>query len=70
VTISSREGSSFPLTVTRQVEPLGAARCRVTEAVDSDPSGFYRIAQPVLRLLVRRSIQRDYQRLKALLERG
>jgi uncharacterized membrane protein len=70
VTIRSREGSSFPLTVTRLVEPLDAGRCRVTETVDSDPRGFYRIAQPLLRELVRRNIQRDYRRLKALLERG
>jgi uncharacterized membrane protein len=73
VTISSRKGSSFPLTVTRLVEPLGpldAGRCRVTETVDSDPRGFYRIAQPLLRELVRRNIRRDYRRLKTLLERG
>jgi uncharacterized membrane protein len=68
VTIRSREGSSFPLTVTRRVEPLEATRCRVTETVESDPSGFYRVAEPLLRLLVRRNIQRDYLRLKALLE--
>jgi hypothetical protein len=37
--------------------------------VDSDPRGFYRVAQPVLRELVRRGIRRDYRRLKALLER-
>jgi hypothetical protein len=68
VTISSREGSSFPLTVTRRVEALDAGRCRVTETVDSDPSGFYRFAEPLLRRLVQRNIQRDYRRLKALLE--
>ena len=68
VTIRSREGSSFPLTVTRRVEPLDATRCRVTETVESDPSGFYRVAEPLLRLLVRRNIQRDYLRLKTLLE--
>ena len=68
VTISSREGSSFPLTVTRRVEALDAGRCRVTETVDSDPSGFYRFAEPLLRRLVQRNIQHDYRRLKALLE--
>ena len=68
VTISSREGSSFPLTVTRQVEPLGTDRCLVTETVESDPRGFYRIARPVLRWLVQRNIRRDYLRLKTLLE--
>lgn len=68
MTISSREGSSFPLTVTRQVEPLGTDRCLVTETVESDPRGFYRIARPVLRWLVQRNIRRDYLRLKTLLE--
>jgi uncharacterized membrane protein len=70
VTISSRAGSSFPLTVARRVEPTGAARCRVTETVVSDPSGFYRLAQPVLAWMVRRNIRRDYHGLKRLLESG
>ena len=68
VTISSREGSSFPLTVTRRVEPLGPTRSQVTEIVESDPRGFYRTAGPLLHWMVRRNIQRDYNRLKALLE--
>ena len=69
VTITSLEGSSFPLTVTRLVEATGATSCRVTETVESDPSGFYRVATPLLRLMVRRNIVRDYGTLKRLLER-
>jgi uncharacterized membrane protein len=69
VRIESREGSSFPLTVTRRVEPTGATRCRVEETVTSDPSGFYRLAQPLLRAMVTRNIKRDYGTLKAMLER-
>jgi uncharacterized membrane protein len=69
VTIRSLEGSSFPLTVTRQVEPLGARRCRVTETVESDPSGFYRIAGPLLHAMVTRRIKRDYDRLARQLRR-
>ncbi|HYX84611.1 MAG TPA: SRPBCC family protein [Gaiellales bacterium] len=68
VTIASREGSSFPITVTRRVEPAGARGCRVTEVIESDPRGFYRVWQPLLRLVVRRRVGRDYRRLKALLE--
>lgn len=68
VTITSLEGSSFPLTVTRLVEPTGPGSCRVTETVESDPSGFYRIGAPLLRLMVRRNIARDYRTLKRLLE--
>ena len=70
VTIESQAGSSFPLTVTREVEPLGEAHCRVVETVESDPSGFYRVAQPLLRLMVARNIRRDYGRLKELLEQA
>lgn len=69
VTITSGEDSSFPLTVTRAVEPQGEARCRVTETVESDPAGFYRVAEPLLRAMVTRNITRDYRSLKALLER-
>jgi hypothetical protein len=68
VTIRSREGSSFPLTVTRLVEPIDEKRSRVIEIVDSDPGGFYRIAQPLLRAMVARNIARDYRSLKVLLE--
>jgi len=70
VTIESQVGSSFPLTVTREVEPLGEGRCRVVETVESDPSGFYRVAQPLLRLMVARNIRRDYGRLRELLEQA
>jgi uncharacterized membrane protein len=70
VTISSRAGSSFPITVARRVEATGDGRCRVIETVDSDPRGFYRVAQPLLRWLVRRNIRRDYNGLKRLLESG
>lgn len=69
VTITSRAGSSFPLNVTRLVEPTGPESCRVTETVESDPSGFYRIGAPLLRMMVRRNIARDYVALKRLLDR-
>lgn len=69
VTIASTAGS-FPITVTRTVEPLGAGRCRAREVVDGDPRGFYRIAAPILRRVVERSMRADHGRLKGLLERG
>lgn len=61
-------GGSFPLTITRTVEPLGPTRSRFTEHVVGDSKGFYRIAEPLLRLLVKTSIRRDFPRLKAILE--
>jgi uncharacterized membrane protein len=68
ITIESRAGSSFPITVTRQVEPDGPGRSHVTEIVDGDASGFYSVATPLLRRMVQRNIQRDYGSLKRLLE--
>lgn len=61
-------GGSFPITVTRTVEPLGDSRSRFTEHVTGEPGRFFRIAAPLLRALVKRSIKRDFPRLKALLE--
>jgi uncharacterized membrane protein len=68
ITIESREGSSFPITVTRQVEPDGEGRSRVTEIVEGDASGFYSLATPLLRRMVKRNIQRDYGTLKRIFE--
>jgi hypothetical protein len=61
-------GGSFPIAVTRTVEDLGPGRSRFTEEVEGDAKGFYRVAEPLLRLLVKASIKRDFPRLKALLE--
>lgn len=68
ITISSLPGSSFPLTITRQVDPVGPERCRVTETAGGDPSRFYRLAEPLMRAIVRHNIARAYRRLKQLLE--
>jgi uncharacterized membrane protein len=68
ITISSLPGSSFPVRITRQLEPLDEHRCRVRETAEGDAGGFYRIVEPVLRMLVQRNISRDYRRLKRILE--
>jgi hypothetical protein len=60
--------STFPIEVTRSVTPLGTDRCRVSAVVRGDPAGVFRIATPLLRPLVQRSVRADYRRLKALLE--
>lgn len=67
VSFESTSGS-FPIAVTRTVEALGPGRARFTEEVEGDARGFYRMAEPLLGLLVRRSIKRDFPRLKRLLE--
>ena len=62
--------SPFPITETRIVEPLGADRARVIAVVEGDASGFFRLAGPVLRGMVARSVHGDYTvRLKSQLER-
>jgi uncharacterized protein YndB with AHSA1/START domain len=68
ITISSLPGSSFALAITREVDPIGADRCHVTETAGGDPSGFYRVAEPLMRIIVRRNIARAYRELKELLE--
>ena len=60
--------STFPITFTRWVTPLGDDECRVQALIEGDSSGFFRIIEPLMAPLVRRSINKDYERLKALLE--
>ena len=68
ITISSLPGSSFPIRITREVQPLGPQRTRVREIAEGDSSGFYRVAEPLMRPIVRRNIAGAYRRLKQLLE--
>lgn len=67
VTIRSRQ-SSFPITVTRSVEPLGPDRSRVNAHIVGEPGRFFRLFGPLLRLLAERSVRGDYERLGRLLE--
>lgn len=67
ITISSTAGS-FPIRVRRSVEPLGPDRARVTAEITGDPGGFFRLAAPLVRRMAQRSVDGDYDRLKALLE--
>lgn len=59
--------STFPITFTRMVEPT-ADGCRVSAVVEGDASGVFRLLAPVMPMMVRRSITRDYATLKELLE--
>ena len=67
VTIESRE-SSFPVTVTRSVEPLGRDRSRVTAHIVGEPGSFFRLFGPLLRAMAQSSVRGDYERLRRLLE--
>lgn len=69
VRITSTSGP-FRITETRTVQPLGEGRAHVAAIVEGDAGGFFRIAGPLLRALVARSVRGDYARLKRLLEAG
>ena len=55
---------SFPITFTRTVEPSGNGSM-VTAVITGDASGFFKLAEPVLRLMVQRSVDGDYRNLAA-----
>ena len=68
ITTESREGATFPVTVTRTVDPLGESRCRITVDLVGHPRGFRRLVQPYVAKVVHKSVAADYRRLKRHLE--
>ncbi len=64
---ASSTSGTFPITFTRIVEPAGEG-CVVTAIVEGDASGVFKLAEPVLARMVRRSVASDYANLKRLLE--
>ena len=58
--------STFPIQVTRSVEPLTDDRCRVTAHVRGQPKGILKLFSS----MVKKSIVKDYAALKAHLETG
>jgi uncharacterized membrane protein len=68
ITTESRQGATFPVTVTRTVDSLGESRCRITVDLIGHPRGFRRIMQPYVERVVRKSVEADYRRLKRHLE--
>jgi uncharacterized membrane protein len=56
--------STFPIQVTRSVEPISAGRCRVSAHVRGQPKGIVKL----LSGLAKSMIAKDYQALKRLLE--
>lgn len=67
IRIESRSGP-MPLDIRRVVTPLGDDRCEVVATIRGDSSGVFRIADPIMKVMVNRSVQADYRRLKARLE--
>jgi uncharacterized membrane protein len=66
VKIKSTSGP-FPITETRMVTEVGGGT-RLDVLVDGDAGGFFRLAGPLLRMMVKRSVEGDYQRVKQRLE--
>ncbi len=69
IKITSTAGP-FPITETRIVAPRGEGRSTIAAIVEGDAGKFFRLAAPVLRPLVERSVRGDYRRLKQSLETG
>lgn len=58
---------SFPITFMRRVDPLEGG-AQVTAVIEGDAGGFFKLAEPLLNRMTRRSIEKDYAHLKELLE--
>jgi hypothetical protein len=59
---------SFPITFTRIVEPDGAGT-KVSAIIEGDASGFFKLAEPLLKRMVQKSVDGDYRNLKRILEK-
>lgn len=70
ITTVSGKGATIPTTVTRTVMPVGENRCRVTVDLTAQPRLIRRLIKPLLRKMIRDSVETDYRRLKRLLEEG
>lgn len=58
----------FPMETTYSWEPAGDGQTRMTLRNMGDPSGFSRLAAPILTYAMRRATTKDLARLKAILE--
>jgi uncharacterized membrane protein len=58
---------SFPITFTRMVTSLENGT-HVTAIIEGDASGFFKLAEPLLKRMVQRSVDGDYTNLKQILE--
>jgi uncharacterized membrane protein len=64
---ASSTSGSFPITFTRMAEPRGEG-AEVTAIIEGDASGFFKLAEPLLKRMVQSSVDADYQNLKRILE--
>ena len=66
MTVDTISGT-FPITVTRTVEPTEPGHCRVVAEIVGSPGGVMGLLAPLTRRLAQRSVDADYDRLVALL---
>lgn len=60
----------FPMETTYTWEPAGEGATRMTLRNRGNPSGFSRVAAPMMERAMRRATTKDLARLKALIEAG
>ena len=66
---STTTSAPFPVHNTMTFERIGAGT-RLTQTIGAEPGGFFRVAEPILRLVGERELRKSLVNLKALLERG
>ncbi|HEY7401861.1 MAG TPA: SRPBCC family protein [Actinomycetota bacterium] len=62
--------SPFPMRVTYSFGDANGGSTRARIRVEGDPGAIYRVAGPVMRRQVQRSISRDLETLRSILEAG
>jgi len=68
LTIESEGGATNPTTVTRIVEPAGDTTSVITSELAIRTRGVRRLIQPLLKRVIRNSVEADYRRMKRLFE--
>jgi uncharacterized membrane protein len=61
-------GGTMPIDVTRTVETKSDGTATVGAVVRGDSSGVFKIAGPLMKMMVGSSVRKDYARLKEVLE--
>ena len=60
--------STFPIQVTRTVEPIDDSRCRVAAQITGRPGVVFKLLEKIGERVARKSIEADYDRLVAHFE--
>lgn len=58
----------YEVSVRLEPDPAGQGGTRLTTSVDGEPSGFFKMAEGVMKSQLEKSIEENIQRLKQLLE--